>query len=67
MLDASEQPARESGISTVFSGLRILRGLRHEVHAALHDGAGLHLAGLDGELQRVADDIGDAVKISGVW
>jgi hypothetical protein len=32
------------------------------VHAALHDDVGLHLGGFDRELQRVANDVGDAVE-----
>ena len=43
-------------------GVQDLRGLRHEVHAALHDDVGLHLGGFDRELQRVAADIGDAME-----
>ena len=32
------------------------------MHTALHDCAGLHFGGLDRELQRVADDVSDAVE-----
>ncbi len=39
-----------------------LRGLRHEVHAALNDDVGLYFRGLDRELQRVAADVGDAME-----
>ena len=38
-----------------------LRGLGHEVHAGLHDDRRLGLGRLDGKLQRVADEIGNAV------
>jgi hypothetical protein len=58
----SEHPAFMSGISTVLSMIEQLRGLGHEMDAALDDDLGVDLGRLLGELQRVADDIGDAVK-----
>ena len=42
-------------------GIEDLRGLGHEMHAALHDDVGVDLAGLARKLQRVADEIGDAI------
>ena len=39
-----------------------LRGLCHKMHAALHDDLGVGLGRLAGKLQRVADDIGDAME-----
>ncbi len=42
-------------------GVQEFRGLGHEVDAGLHDDAGLGLGGLARELQRVADEIGDAI------
>ena len=58
---ASEQPARWSGISTVFSGLQDLGGLGHEVHAAEHDGVLGRLGGDPRQRQRVADVVGDVL------
>jgi hypothetical protein len=43
-------------------GIEQLRGLGHEVHAALHDDLGVGLRRLAGELERVADHVGDAME-----
>ena len=43
-------------------GVEQLRGLGHEVHAALDDDLGIGLGCLARKLQRVADDIGDAME-----
>ena len=43
-------------------GIEQLRGLGHEVDAALDDDVGVGLRRLLGELQRVADDVGDAME-----
>ncbi|MEY9781881.1 hypothetical protein ABIA23_003283 [Sinorhizobium fredii] len=51
-----------SGISTVFSGLSSFEVSRHEVHAALNDDLGVDLGSVAGELQRIADDVGNTVK-----
>ena len=63
---ASEQPARRSGISTVFAGIEELGRLGHEVHAGQHDHLGVDLHRLAGQREAVADDVGHAWKISGV-
>ncbi len=42
-------------------GIEDLRGLGHEVHAALHDDVGVDLRRLARELERIADEVGDAV------
>ena len=39
-----------------------LRRLGHEVDAALDDDVGIHLAGFDRQLQRIAADVGDAME-----
>ena len=59
---ASEQPARRSGISTVFAGIEQLGGLGHEMHAGQHDHVGIGRRRLAGQRQAVADDVGDAVE-----
>ena len=43
-------------------GIEQLRGLGHEMHAALHDDLGVGLRRLAGELERVADHVGDAME-----
>src|SRR5665213_2871813 len=57
MLEASEQPARESGIRTVLSGFRSF-----EVSAMKCTPHGFHLGGFDRELQRVSADIGNTME-----
>ena len=42
-------------------GVQDLRGLGHEMHAALHDDVGVDLRRLARELERIADEVGDAV------
>src|SRR5262249_51665072 len=39
-----------------------LRGLGHEVHAPLDDDLGVGLGRLTGELERIADHVGDAME-----
>ena len=59
--EASEQPALRSGISTVLSGLRIFEvsAMKCTPHWTMI--VGVDLGGLARELERVADEIGDAV------
>ena len=58
---ASEQPARLSGISTVLSGLRIFEvsAMKCTPHWTMM--SAFDLGGLARELQRVADEVGDAI------
>ena len=62
--DGAGKRAAGSGVGDQHHLVRVeqLRGLGHEMHAALHDDIGIALGRLAGELERVADDVGNAME-----
>jgi hypothetical protein len=62
-MSAIRQPAFGAGEDDFGFGIDQLGGLGHEPDPAEDDQPGAHRTGLAGELQRVADEVGDVVDV----